>query len=327
MALRSVALSLALALVCGLSWGQKPALILEKTIPLPGVKGRIDHLSADVEDGCIYIAELGNGTVEVVDVNRRQRAGQIKGLEEPQGLLYLPSNHTLYVATGGDGMVRSYDGQTLAPVKAISLGDDADNLRYDVQQQRVMVGYGDGAVASLSLDLSSKTEVELPAHPESFQFSPDGAHLFVNLPHDQSVAFIDLARMRVAAKWDHLGAQANFPMAIDPGDDRIFIGCRTPARLLALSTKTGAATERAEIVGDTDDLFFDPAHGRIYVIGGEGFIDVIDAPKSGKLNSIGHIPTAAGARTGLFVPAWNKLVVAAPHRGSEPARLFVYALP
>jgi hypothetical protein len=163
--------------------------------------------------------------------------------------------------------------------------------------------------------------VALPAHPESFQFSPAGAHLFVNLPHNQSVALIDLAKMSVTAKWEHLGAQANFPMAIDPGDDRMFIGCRTPARLLALSAKTGAVTDRVEIVGDTDDLFFDPAHGRIYVIGGEGFIDVMDAPKIGKLNSIEHIATAAGARTGLIVPAWNKLVVAAPHRRAEPARL------
>jgi DNA-binding beta-propeller fold protein YncE len=326
MAFRSAFVSLVLALVCGLSWGQEPAIILEKTIPLPGVKGRIDHLSADAEDGSIFIAALGNGTVEVVDVNHSQRAGQIKGLKEPQGLLYLPSNHTLYVATGGDGMVRSYDGQTLAPLKAISLGDDADNLRYDIQRQRVLVGYGDGAVASLSLDLSSKTEVELPAHPESFQFSSDGAHLFVNLPHDQSVALIDLAKMSVAAKWEHLGAQANFPMAIDPGVDRIFIGCRMPARLLALSAKTGAVTEHVETVGDTDDLFFDPARGRIFVIGGEGFIDVIDAPKSGKLNSIEHIATAAGARTGLLVPAWNKLMVAIPHRGSDPARLLVYSL-
>jgi hypothetical protein len=175
--------------------------------------------------------------------------------------------------------------------------------------------------------LADKVEVKVPAHPESFQFSADGAYLFVNLPQDQSVASNNLTQLAVTAKWKNLGARANFPMAFAPGTDRIFIACRAPAQLLALNTKSGSVVERIDTVGDADDLFFDQARARIYVIGGEGFVDVVNAPNSGKLNSIAHIPTAAGARTGLFVPAWNKLLVAAPHRGATPARLLVYSLP
>jgi DNA-binding beta-propeller fold protein YncE len=325
MALRGIAPSLVFAFVCGVSWGQQPALKLERMIPLPGVEGRIDHLAADVEGGRVFVAALGNGSVEAVDPSRGRRLGEIKGLKEPQGLLYVASSHTLYVATGGDGMVRSYDGQTLAPLRSIALGDDADNLRYDIERHRILAGYGEGAIASLAPDLSSKLEVRLPVHPESFQFSADGAHLYVNLPHDQSVAVIDMAKMAVTAKWGHLGAQANFPMAVD--GERLLVACRAPAQLLALNAKTGTVAERISTVGDADDLFFDKARGRIYVIGGEGFVDVVSAAESDKLSSIGHIPTAAGARTGLFVPAWNKLLVAAPHRGAEPARLLVFALP
>jgi DNA-binding beta-propeller fold protein YncE len=327
MSLRGVCLFLAVALVCGVSPGQTPALRLEREIPLPSVEGRIDHLSADVEGQRVFVAALGNGSVEVVDLREGKRVGQIKGLKEPQGLLYLPSNHALYVATGGDGMVRSYDGRTLALLKSVTLGDDADNLRWDHKSESIMVGYGDGAIASMSSDLIRKGEVRLPAHPESFQVSADGSGLFVNLPHDQSVAAIDLAKLAVTAKWGHLGAQANFPMAVDMRRDRIYIACRTPARLLALNTKTGSVAERIDTVGDADDLFFDKARGRIYIVGGEGFVDVVSAPTNGKLNSIGHIPTAAGARTGLFVPAWNKLFIAAPHRGTNQARLLVYSLP
>lgn len=327
MRLRRTALSLVLTIVGGLAWGQKPALTLERAISLPGVEGRIDHLSADLQGGRVFVAALGNGTVEVVDLNRAQRVGEITGLKEPQGLVYLPSNHTLYVATGGDGMVRAYNGQTLALAGSIALGDDADNLRYDRQNNSVLAGYGDGAIASLSLDLKRKAEVRVPAHPESFQLTKDSAHLFVNLPNDQSVAFIDLAKMSVAAKWGHLGAQANFPMAIDQSRHRIFMACRKPAQLLVLNSETGSVTQRMSSVGDADDLFFDSTRDRIYVIGGEGFVDVVDAQANGKLSSISHIPTAAGARTGLFVPAWNELLVAAPHRGAEPARLLVFALP
>jgi DNA-binding beta-propeller fold protein YncE len=327
MAVRNIALSLTLALACGFTWGQNPPLRLDRTIPLPGVEGRIDHLSADIQGGRVFISALGNGTVEVADVSRGQRLGQIRGLREPQGVLYVPRHHMLYVGTGEDGMVRSYDAKSLAPVGSISLGDDADNLRYDRQNDKVVVGYGSGAIAFLSPDLSGKSEVRLPVHPESFQFTSDGAHLLVNLPEDQSIALIDVPRLKVMSKWTHLGALANFPMAVDNQAGRFFVACRRPAQLLELSERNGSVIQHQASVGDADDLFFDAARKRIYVIGGEGFVDVVDAPANGKLKSIQHVPTAAGARTGLFVPAWNKLLVAAPHRGSEQARLLVYALP
>ena len=329
MPLRGVGLLLVVAIVGCSALAQSQALRLEKEIDLPGVEGRIDHLTADPERQRVYIAAVANGTVEVVDLRQGRCVGEIKGLKEPQGLLYVPINNNLYVATGGDGMVRSYDGTTLAPLHSISLGDDADNLRWDHQSNSVMVGYGDGAIAFLNLNLAGKAKVEvrLPAHPESFQIPGNGSGLFVNLPGDQSVASISLIPLAVSAKWRHLGALANFPMAVDQGSDRIFIACRMPARLLELNTKTGTVVERIETVGDADDLFFDESRGRIYVIGGEGFIDVQSFAKNGKLSSIGHIPTAPGARTGTFVPGWNKVLVAAPHRDRNPARLLVYDLP
>lgn len=327
MRLRGVSLLLVALVFCSVFRGQTPRLRLWRTITLPGVEGRIDHLAVDSEGLRVFAAALGNGTVEVVDLSQAKRVGEIKGLKEPQGLLYLPSNHALYVATGGDGMVRVYNGRTLATAGSALLGDDADNIRFDLQRNRILVGYGDGAIASLALDLTGKMEVRLPAHPESFQFSADGAHLFVNLPRDESVALIDLEKLAVRAKWKHLRALANFPMAVDTGHNRIYIACRMPARLLALDTNAGSVRESIETVGDADDLFFDKSHGLIYVIGGKGFVDVVDAPANRKLSSIAHIPTAAGARTGLFVPEWNKLLVAAPHRGESPARLLVYDLP
>ncbi|HEV2324824.1 MAG TPA: hypothetical protein VGS10_12815 [Terracidiphilus sp.] len=320
-------LIIAFAILSSLAWGQKPPLKLERTIPLPGVEGRIDHLSVNTNGGRVFISALGNGTVEVVDVNRGQRVGEIKGLKEPQGVLYVPRHGLLYVATGGDGMVRAYNAQTLAPTATIPLGDDADNLRYDRQADKIVVGYGSGAIASLSTNLSDKVEVRLPVHPESFQFTSDGAHLLVNLPEDQSIALIDVPRLEVMSKWTNLGAQANFPMALNNQAGRFFVACRRPAQLLELNERDGSVIQRLSTVGDADDLFYDPARKKIYVIGGEGFVDVVGAPLNAKLKSIEHIPTATSARTGLFVPAWNKLLVAAPHRGQEPARLLVYALP
>ena len=330
MVLRGASVWVVIALACGLSSAQKPALRLERTIPLPGVDGRIDHLSVDVEGNRVFVAALGHGSVEVVDVGRGKLAGEITGLMEPQGLFYFDRNHVLYVATGGDGMVRAYDGRTLAQLESIRLGDDADNVRIDHQTNKVLVGYGEGAIAFLPLDLKTgaKVEVQLPAHPESFQLSSDGSRLFVNLPHDHSIAMIDLPPLRVSKLWTSLGAQSNFPMAVGPGGRRVYVACRQPAELLELDTESGSVMQRISTVGDADDLFFDDTRKRIYVVGGEGFVDVVDATPNGRLKSIDHVLTAPGARTGLFVPVWNELLVAAPRQGPDhPARLLVYALP
>lgn len=331
MALRATSLSVLAALLCGISFGQTQSrpetyLKLERVIPLAGVEGRIDHLAVDINGKRLFVAALGNGTVEVVDMARGEGSGTIKGLKEPQGLFYRQYNDTVYVATGGDGMLHAYNGRTLMPTGSIVLGDDADNLRYDHQTESLLAGYGDGAIAFLPWDLQGKPKaiVPLPAHPESFQISSDGSHLIINLPHDQSIAFVRIGSTKIESRWTHLGAESNFPMAVDRQRHRFFVACRAPAQLLELREDSPAVLRRIPTVGDADDLFVDETRNRLYVIGGEGYVDVVNTAPNAQMRSIGRIATAAGARTGLLVPAWNKLIVAAPHRGTEPARLLVF---
>src|SRR5262245_58305414 len=108
-----------------------PALQLIKTIPLTGVEGRFDHLSVDVKGKRLFVAALGNNSVEVFDLEKGERVQSIKGLKEPQGLRYVPESNRLFVACGGDGSCRIYDGQSFKLITKIDLGDDADNVRYD----------------------------------------------------------------------------------------------------------------------------------------------------------------------------------------------------
>lgn len=314
---------------CMLTNAQGPpagSLRLEREIPLPGVEGRIDHLAADVAGQRVFVAALGNGTVEVIDLAQAKVSGEIKGLKNPQGVAYAPSSGAVYVAGGGDGTVRSYDSHTLQPLKEIKLGEDADNLRLDAARGQLLAGYGSGAIAVLGLDLSRKGEFALPAHPESFQFSADGQRLFVNLPEARSIASIDLTSQAVNAAWSHPSAGANFAMALDGAIHRIFIPCRKPARMLAINSDTGSITAWKPTVGDADDVFVDEARRLVYVIGGDGNIDVVFVRAGDAMVSRAQVATAPGARTGLYVPEWNKLLVAAPKQGTREARLLVFTV-
>ncbi len=101
---------------------------------------------------------------------------------------------------------------------------------------------------------------------------------------------------------------------------------RKPARLVVVDTASHQVADVA-CVGETDDLFFDAARGRVYVIGGEGFVDVFDARAKGPYDRLARIPTAAGARTGLWVPEMSRLYVASPNRDGHEAAIHVLEAP
>src|SRR6266446_7555506 len=114
------------------SWAADPApLVLEAKIPLGNVAGRIDHFTLDSDRQLLFVAELGNNSVDIVDLKGRKVLRRLAELSEPQGVAYHPATGTLYVANAGDGSVRLYQGPDFMPDGRILLGDDADNIRID----------------------------------------------------------------------------------------------------------------------------------------------------------------------------------------------------
>ena len=139
---------------------------------------------------------------------------------------------------------------------------------------------------------------------------------------------MDREKRAVVAKWAVERAAANFPMALDEGHRRLFVGCRQPAELLVVDTETGkTVTGVEECAGDTDDVFYDAANRRVYVSGGEGVVSVIDQADADHYRAAGRVATAAGARTAVFAGDAGTLYVAVPHRGTRPAELRAFKAP
>jgi DNA-binding beta-propeller fold protein YncE len=321
-----LAVASAAALLAGEPRGvaAEPALTVEAKIPLGAVRGRIDHLAVDLARRRVFVAELGNGSVSAVDLAAGRVERRIAGLAEPQGVAYVPGADLLYVASGGDGTLRRYRGADLAAAgEPLKLGADADNVRVAAGGERIVVGYGDGALATLDA-ASGRTlgEVRLPAHPESFRIERSGARAFVNLPNARQVGVVDLAAGKPVGHWTLDGAALNFPMALDEAAGRLFVVYRRPAVLAVFDTRSGALVARLPTVGDADDVFVDEKRGRIYVSGGEGAVAVVAARGDG-YEETGRLPTVPGARTSLFVPELDRLYLAVRAAGSAPAALWV----
>ncbi len=296
-----------------------------QTIPLAAVEGRIDHFGFDSAGNRLFVAALGNDTVEVVDLTAGKVTGRIKGLQAPQGIAFAADLNRLAVANDKDGTVRLFDGKTLAPLSTVDLKDDADNVRYESAARCFWVGYGDGGLAAIDAQTGKLlANVKLEAHPESFQLESKGKRIFVNVPHARHIAVVDREKAAVIAKWPLTAAEANFPLAVDEGNHRLFVGCRKPAKLLVLDLNSGKTLSSVDIVGDTDDLFYDAANKRILVTGGDGFITVVHQESADKYSVAWQVRTAPGARTSFFVPPSKSLIVAVPHRGRQSAELRVF---
>ena len=299
-------------------------LRLVQTIPLPGVQGRIDHLAVDVAGQRLFVAALGNGTVEVIDLKQGKRVRSLAGFKEPQGLAYLPDADELAVASGGDGVVTLLDGKSLAPTKTVAFGDDADNLRYDAARKRLYVGYGAGALGILDPTGARRGDIALGAHPESFQLDGSAGRIYVNVPSGQKVAVADVGRSAVVATWPVAAGSANYPMALDTQHHRLFVVTRRPPRVVVFDTESGKAVTTLEADGDADDVFYDAARKRIYACFGAGSLIVYTQDDPDRYGVLARVPTAAGARTGLFSADLRRLFVAVPRRTSPTAEIRVF---
>jgi hypothetical protein len=298
---------------------------LEASIPLPGVAGRIDHLALDLKKQRLFVAALGHNTVEVVDLAAGKVVQSIRGLAEPQGVLFIPDPGLLAVAGGGDGILRFFDGDSWKPRQSIEKVPDADNLRLDPKAGRIVLGHGAGALSIVDArKLTVVGEVKLAGHPESFQLESKGSRIYVNVPSAYQVAVVDREMRTVESIWKIEGAEANFPMALDEDARRLFIGCRKPPRLVVLDTGTGKQVASEVTSGDADDLFLDPTSGRIYISCGEGFLDVFRRAAAERCLLEARIVTAPGARTSLLSPESKRLFLAVPRREGREAEIRVY---
>ena len=312
---------------------ESAALSLTTHIPLPNVKGRIDHASVDLKGQRLFVAAVANNTLEVVDLKSSRRVQTITDLEEPQGVYYDPSTNHLFVACGGNGVTNVYDGTTFKLIASYKFPDDADNIRYDVRSKQVIVGYagakqlrkreaGTGALWFLGINGKLIREIVIDAHPESFRLEEKGTRIFVNVPEKQEIEVVDLTKNAVVARWPVTASKNNFPMSLDEAHHRLIVGAWMPPRLLFFDTESGKQVASAELAGNSDDLFYDAGKGRVYVLTQMGFLEVFQQRDPDHYDRIARYPTPPGTGTGLFVPEMGKLFVAV--RGEPNAEIRVY---
>jgi DNA-binding beta-propeller fold protein YncE len=330
-----------LALICILplvfsasvrSQSAAPLKLLEK-IPLPNVKGRLDHFGVDLKGRRLFVAALGEGqnTVEVVDLKSGKWVSSIPGQSKPQGLFYSPNFKKLFVANGSDGTCKIFTGDTFKLIASLPLGADADHVGYDPATKNLYVGFGDAKSGGLAIIDTRKNshiaDIKTDARPGGIKIEKSKPQAFVTLAGASNLGVVDLKKREQVSAWP-VGISGNVAMAMDEKRHRLFDGVRNPATLIVLDMESGKEVSRLEGVAGIDDLWFDSARNRLYSTGGRGFdvgyVYIYQQKDADHYELMGKVPTAPGAGTSFWSAELNRLYVAAPANDKEGAAILVF---
>lgn len=323
----------AACLVSGAAFAQDATpLRLVQTIPLAEVAGRIDHFSADVKGGRVFLAALEKNTIEVVDLASGKVVRTLAGFAKPQGVLFVPEVNKLFVASGKDGALRTLDGTTLEVTNVATVSLGADAIGYDAASKELYVGSGGGDAGKELGDLTvfeattgrQVAALATDAHAGGSIAERRGGRMFVLVPEKGQVVVLDRKSRAQIAKWVVPGIEKNVALDLDEANHRLFLGVRTPPSVVVLDSDSGRVVANVPTAATLDGLSFDPATRRIYTTGGEGFLDVIQQLDADQYKRIARIPTGPVARTSLFVPEWRRLYVAVPRDKERGAELRVF---
>jgi hypothetical protein len=313
----------------------KESLRLVQTIPMPNVKGRIDHMDVDAKGKRLFVAGLENGSLEVVDLQAGKWLKSIPGFKKTQGIAYVASFNKVFVASGDDGMLRVFRGDTLDLLDTIKLDLGPNRVAYDPHGKLLYVGYG-GKDAGKDYGevgiIDAKTDkhlgdVRVEAHPSELLLDKSGKTLFVFISIASKVQVVDTKKRDVVSTWP-VSSQRNGDGAFDEKTHRLFIGTRTPPQMIAMDSQTGKEVANYPTVEGMDGVYFDAAHKRVYVSGGRdydvGYVFVYQQKDADHYETVGKIPTRSGAGTSFWSPELNRYYAGAPAHDKEDAAILVF---
>jgi DNA-binding beta-propeller fold protein YncE len=256
-------------------------------------------------------------------------------------ILYRDDLNTIYIADGGLGLVKVYSGSEYQLVESIKLLLDADSIAYDPATKYLYVtNGGEGAkldYAQVSIIDTTRSEhigdIRIPADTvEAMTLDQSSSRLYINVTSKNSIGVIDRKQRALVAMWPITMGKKNMASALDPTNHRLFVGCRnteTSGVIVVFDTDTGKELQTLPISGWVDYMAFDEQKRRLYASCGSGAGSAYAFQQDGpdKYHLLRVVPTAPMAKTALFVPELQELLVSVPHKDeTEISRVMVFSI-
>jgi len=241
----------------------------------------------------LHLADAGQRFEHAHDLELRQRVvarSLVEQLAQPDGILYDPATHYLYIITGGENAKLDY---SLISVVDTDKGTHLGDIRIE-----------GGTMEEMRLEKSS-------------------ARLFVVNREKNRIEVIDPKKRTILTSWPLTLGKLPVGLAIDESAHRLFVGCRSEV-IEVLDAASGKEITSVPISKGIDGMVFDPATKRIYSEANTGAIDVYEEVDADHYRSLGTTPIGSPAKPGLLVPELNRYFVAVPQHDNVDAAILEY---
>lgn len=263
-----------------------------------GGEGAWDYVTVDSQAHRLYVTRTSH--TQVIDASSGKVLGDVAGQVRSHGVALVSALGRGFITDGGGpGAIQIFDLKTYTVLGKLAAMPDADGIIYDPSTKLVLAVSGDGgALMTIKADVdpaSGKIDapIELGGKPEFL--AADGAgKVYINLVDKDMVAVVDLKLRKVVARWPVTPGGSPVGMVLDRKNHRLFIGCRKPAMLIAMSTEDGKIEAALPIGTGVDATKFDD--GLAFASCGDGTLSVV-GDKGGKLEVEQVVKTVVGART------------------------------
>jgi DNA-binding beta-propeller fold protein YncE len=207
-------LLVSLILAVQVSASEPKSLVLVQTIPLKGAAGLLDHLAIDTKGDRLFVANLSNNSLDVIDLKADKLVKQVPDQQKIHGIAHVPDEERIFVGNGGNGVCNVLDGRTYKQIKAFKF-PAANNVRHDARHRQVYVSHAEKALSVIDAKtLEVKATIKLPGPPRAFQIHPTQPRLYVNTLNPNLVVVIDTQKNEIAARFPLTLAEANSSLAL-----------------------------------------------------------------------------------------------------------------
>ena len=238
----------------------------------------------------IFVTDGPAGSLKIFKGDKYEMVKAVEQLVQPDGILYDPSTHLLYIITGGENAKLDY---SLIAVVDTDKGTHLGDIRIE-----------GGTMEEMRLDKSS-------------------SRLFVVNRDKNQIDVIDPKKRTILNSWPLTMGKVPVGLAFDESAHRLFVGCRSEV-IVVLDSASGKEITNVPISKGIDGMVFDPPSKRIYSEANTGAIDVYEETDSDHYRSLGTTPIGAPAKPGLLVPELNRYFVAMPQHDNVDAAILEY---
>jgi DNA-binding beta-propeller fold protein YncE len=256
---------------------------------IPGIeKAHAVLYRGDLDE--IFVTDGPAGSLKIFDGKKYEQVKAVDQLAQPDGILYDPSTHLLYIITGGENAKLEY---SLIAVVDTDKGTHVGDIRVEA-----------GTIEEMRLEKSS-------------------ARLFAVNREKNQIDVIDRNKRTILTSWPLTLGKVPVGLASDESTHRLFVGCRSEV-MVVLDSASGKEITSVPISKGIDGMVFDRATRRIYSEANTGAIDVYEETDSDHYRSLGTTPVGAPAKPGLLVPELNRYFVALPQHDNAEASILEY---